>query len=56
MIEGLSFEQKLNLLKELIDDLDITLTAHYGAEGYMRSRDVTVKDEQITIWTGINTG
>jgi len=56
-IDNLSFEDKVNLLKDLLDDLNITLTAHYGAEGYVSSNNITVHDnEEIKIWTGICTG
>jgi len=56
-IDNLTFEDKVNLLKLLVDDLDITLTAHYGATGYFCSNDVSIiEDEKVEIWTNINTG
>ena len=56
-IEDLSFTEKVELLKELITDLDITLVAAYGAEGYILSQAVEVLDnEKIYIYTDICTG
>ena len=57
-IEALSFEDKVDLLKQLVDDLDITLTAHYGAESYICSSNIqeNTLDKTVTIWTGIMTG
>lgn len=51
-----TFEEKLELLKELLDDLEITFDGYYGAEGYAGSVNVTNEGEKIRIWTGINTG
>ena len=56
-IENLKFEEKVELLKKLIDDLDITLTAAYGAEGFISSDNVKVFDsERLYIHTDICTG
>ena len=56
-IEKLSFLEKVELLKELIDDLDITLTAAYGAEGVINSTDLEIYDDvRIYIHTDICTG
>ena len=56
-IEILKFAEKVELLKKLIDDLDITLTAAYGAEGFISSENVEVFDsERIYIHTDICTG
>ena len=56
-IEKLNFTEKVELLKELITDLDITLVAAYGAEGYILSQAVEVLDnEKIYIYTDICTG
>ena len=35
-IEELTLHEKVNLLKELIDDLDIVVTGAYGATGFIR--------------------
>ena len=58
MIEKLTFEQKVDLLKQLVDDLDIELTAHCGETGYFSSKDIVIVNgtEKISIWTGIFTG
>ena len=66
-VKELSFEDKVNLLKDLVDDLDIVLTACYGATGYITSKDIDIlsvkdeiyneiKKETVVIHTGINTG
>lgn len=56
-IENLNFTEKVELLKKLMDDLDITLTAAYGAEGFITSDNVEVFDsERIYIHTDICTG
>ena len=59
-IEELSFNEKVELLKALIDDLPIELDAYYGETGYISSSNVSVQntDNKITvrIWTGICTG
>lgn len=56
-IEKLSLLEKVELLKELIDDLDITLTAAYGAEGTISSTDIEIYDDvRIYIHTSICTG
>ena len=56
-IENLKFTEKVDLLKQLINDLDITLTATYGAEGYISSSNIEVFDnERIYIHTDIYTG
>ena len=54
-IENLKFAEKVELLKKLIDDLDITLTAAYAAEGFIKSDNVEVFDsERIYIHTDIS--
>ena len=56
-IENLSFNEKVELLKKLVDDMDITLTAAYGAEGFISSENIEVFDgEKIYIHTDICTG
>ena len=56
-INNLTFEEKTELLKLLIDDLDITLLAQYGEEGFISSKDVSIlPNNKIEIWTGIMTG
>ena len=56
-IKNLKFTEKVDLLKQLINDLDITLTAAYGAEGYISSDNIEVSDsEKIYIHTDICTG
>jgi len=55
-ITNLSTIEKVELLKQLIDNLDITLYAHYGAEGYITSTDITLKGEEVSINTDICTG
>jgi hypothetical protein len=56
-IEEMPFYDKVVLLGQLLDNLDITFTAHYGAEGYACSSNITTtKDEKVFIWTGIMTG
>lgn len=39
-ISTMSLEDKVQLFKDLVDDLDIIITAAYGAEGYISSEDV----------------
>jgi hypothetical protein len=56
-ITALSFEEKVELLKELIDTLDITLTAAYGSTGEISSNDIQIYDNtRIYIHTDICTG
>ena len=56
-IESLSFEEKVKLLGELIDDLDIILTAAYGEEAMISSSNIQIYEEnKIYIHTGICTG
>ena len=56
-ITALSFEEKVELLKELIDILDITLTAAYGSTGGISSNDIQIYDNtRIYIHTDICTG
>lgn len=59
-IESMTFEEKVELLKQLLDDLPITLTATYGETAQVSSEDVSViktqNGEVIEIWTGICTG
>ena len=56
-VANLSFEEKVELLKELIDALDITLTAAYGATGSISSTDIQIYDNtRIYIHTDICTG
>ena len=55
-IKNLEFTEKVDLLKQLINDLDITLTAAYGAEGYMSDNIEVLDNERIYIHTDICTG
>ena len=56
-IETMTFQEKVELLKELLDDLDIILTAAYGASGYISSSNIEVYDEtRLYIHTDICTG
>lgn len=56
-VANLNFEEKVELLKELIDELDITLTAAYGATGGISSTDIQIYDDiRIYIHTDICTG
>jgi hypothetical protein len=56
-IAALSFEEKVELLKELTDTLDITLTAAYGSTGEISSNDIQIYDNtRIYIHTDICTG
>ena len=56
-VANLSFEEKVELLKELIDALDITLTAVYGATWGISSTDIQIYDNtRIYIHTDICTG
>lgn len=54
-IENLSQQEKVDLLKELVDDLDIILTASYGATGTINSSNIEISDRQEK-YTGINIG
>ena len=56
-IDDLNFKEKVELLKKLIADLDITLVAAYGAEGNFLSQSIEVIDnKKIYIYTDICTG
>ena len=64
-IENLSTEDKLKLLKLIFDNLDIVLTAAYGASGRVDTDRINIatedsgniiKGETIVIDTGIITG
>ena len=56
-VKEMNFEEKVNLLKELLAELDITLTAAYGAEGYISSSDIEIYDgTKLYIHTDICTG
>lgn len=45
-ITTLKLEEKVDLLKELIDSLDILVTASYGATiGYISSEDISIADK-----------
>lgn len=55
-IEKLLFDEKVELLKALIDDLPIELDAAYGEVGYISSSNVSIQDKTVRIWTGICTG
>lgn len=66
-ITKLSLKEKVKLLKNLVDDLDIVLTACYGASETITSDDVDIatyddkfhdikKDHTVVISTNIMTG
>lgn len=55
-ITNLSFEDKLVLFKELVDNLDIVLEAAYGEEADLTTKGITVENGIIRVWTGICTG
>ena len=57
-VEDLNFREKVKLLKYLLDDLDIELTAYYGATGYVSSKDVKpdFANKKLIIETDIMTG
>ena len=55
-ITNLSFEDKLVLFKELVDNLDIVLEAAYGEEAYLTTKGIIVENGIIRVWTGICTG
>jgi hypothetical protein len=44
-IATLTLEEKVELLKELIDSLDILVTASYGATGYISSEDINIANK-----------
>lgn len=64
-INNLDKNEKVELLKLLVDDLDIVLTACYGATGYITSDSISIWDRDddwelkrgmVVISTNIMTG
>jgi hypothetical protein len=64
-LENLSLEERITLLKEIMDTLDIVATGAYGATEFIGSEDVHIakfddygikKGETILIHTRICTG
>jgi hypothetical protein len=55
-INNLTLEQKVDLLKLLVDDLDIVLTAAYGATGHISSNNINISKEKDDFYNiNINT-
>jgi len=57
-LNELTFQQKVELFKDLADDLDITIYAAYGAEEMLISTDITsdATTQKVSIHTSIMTG
>jgi hypothetical protein len=67
VLERLSLSDKVDLLRFLVDDLDLVLTAAYGATGLISSESIEIanenidycgiiKDKTVVISTDISTG
>lgn len=55
MINNLMLEEKVELLKELVDNLDIVLTAPNGVSAFISSDDIYISKKR-NLFYNINVG